>query len=432
MLSVGVRASTILAALSYIFCVSSAVCIFTHGARAAETDKSLLFSIFDLQVPGHCPKLTALPECPIKLADYERAFVELQRALNTFYEALDPAFTDEAWSRAEDQIVAVSKGFGGLNTKLKALTENLSAAKGNKFAAKLDETRKARVAFDSAQKSWLKDPLDKTNTISAVTTLRTAYVTGLEAAHAQAGAFGSFAGEVNIAAELSKAEAELSDLRKLLIAEDDKPGNLKQFAAEMATNFAQHRPALEAAYFKAKASAEEAVRARAELGPKPKSEPPAASKVVEILDAIYGESSLLDGVAHRWQKGATSLDVPTNASGRYCEALDYVRVRCEFDEATAEFCLHKGFLKDPGMKEPYGTCGTEPYTSPSKAQWPRIFKVPRNACAFSIRPDEICGGSNVSAASPDRYALILYRCGPSGTPLLAHAANSQKVYFLCE
>ncbi len=119
----------------------------------------------------------------------------------------------------------------------------------------------------------------------------------------------------------------------------------------MSANLVKQNQVLEGAYLKAKAAAEDALRAGVVLAAKPEEAPPPnAANAVEILDALYGESEVLRQVEQRWQAspGAISLKdfVPSNGSGRYCPAKDYVRFRCQFDEAVPEFCLHKDYLRE--------------------------------------------------------------------------------------
>lgn len=192
---------------------------------------------------------------------------------------------------------------------------------------------------------------------------------------------------------------------------------------------------LEGAYLKAKAAAEDALRAGVVLAAKPEEAPPPnAANAVEILDALYGESEVLRQVEQRWQAspGAISLKdfVPSNGSGRYCPAKDYVRFRCQFDEAVPEFCLHKDYLKNPGMPAPFGPCAGD-YNG-FKVQWRRAFKQTKTSCTLTVQLDQMCGFPAATAPVNDRHALVLYRCGQAGKPQLKPASNTQTVYLLCE
>ncbi len=117
----------------------------------AQADENSLFSRSNaLKAPGYCPKLMVPPECAARLADYEKAYGELQNAINEFYGALDPAFADETWGKQKPQIDAVSADFQKISTALDTLKNKVAAAKANNFAAQLNKTKTARASRASS------------------------------------------------------------------------------------------------------------------------------------------------------------------------------------------------------------------------------------------------------------------------------------------
>lgn len=411
--------------------------------KTAQAEQaSILPPIFDLPVPGFCPKAGVKPDCLTRLKEYETAYVDLHEAIRRFHSALDPAFAPEVWGGVE-QPAKFLEIVGTFAEQAQELNTKRSSLKSYKFVDGAAKAAKARTDYLNERKKWTESPLPP-NSADTVNEKWNAYVKALDAAHVAAGEFGTAASELT---ELKGLADKLATAIQAFTAKQNEvPVVLTAYANKLTDAYGAEKKKISFEYEKTKLAAEAAIRSGVKLQPKPA--PPPPDGAVYILDALYGESKLLDMLYEQWEgSGSPSLAelVPLDGLDRppeplrakICRAHDYVKAHCEFVETR--YCWHKdAHVPGSGNKGKVDVCtasgGPAEFTVPIIPE-AHVIRAPngdtRRMCSFVLRPDRICGGAQVAAPAPDRHALVLWRCGSGGPAQAKRITNGQQVYLVC-
>jgi hypothetical protein len=386
--------------------------------------------------PGYCPS-TADATCPEKLKKYVEAHADLLKANKTFYGELEKSLFGKNWPKASEQGRKLKSEFEGLVGKinLKGKAEEIGA---NNFVAKLSEAADKKVTSDAAWLAWQQDPLDQNGKPDE--TKKTAANTALVAYRT------SLLNVFKLSSTFSARGAELTALENLLTAaenslkavktEASNVGDLELHAEALRVALAAQTTILNGAIASAEAAATELLKAGGTLAAKPQEAPGGGAggdENIRVVDALYGDHESIYSAWVAWKGTKSSQLAPEDfvSDVRKCRALDFVRVACEFHEASIDLCLNKNWQQGkPDDIKPCAPANAD-YTIPAGQHRP-VVKAPRTSCAFVLKPDTICGVPVIAAPASNRFALVLYRCGSAGVLRAKPVQNNQNVYLLCD
>lgn len=429
------RTSKAVALSVLLLCIVLDAAVSTLAAQGGTSASPSPQPRVELPQFGYCPIAVTDPDCPTKLEAYVQAYKNFSRAVETYRRTLDRAMAAENWTAdVGGQTKSIATGLDQLSKRidLKTAVGNLAASK---FTSTLSELDGKKKDYQDALTKWRANPLEINRAL--VDAAADTYYGKLREAFGLADGYAAFKDSfAPIKADLEAAAAETERLRVLL----NSPDSLQRYAKQLRAIAQEADPPLDAAYTTAKTAAEDALRAGAKLEKAP-IQPDSAKRLVTILDALFGELHVLKAIKAKWEEDKTATNLKQigktlmsgkshrRVAGDVCDAADYVKTRCEFDEVSAKVCLHNDAIAKPEYSSAVNFCDDKDFKRGEGIRHQLIVHK-RSECSFSVRPSQICGGTIIGASASRRFALILFRCG-SDLPEVKVAANNQRVSLFC-